>query len=738
MHTHRNNDSERGEKLPSAAVRLAADRPGKVTGQSSVNSSTLKCDRVEKLLHGLKIILRHHGAPSRVLSSFYKQAYDYLSSDPREEVFIKRAKDLMLVPMSRYLKNELPEEPDLRFTPKGAWLRWSRQRLKSFRGKNTHLWFSFLQGKRAAAQVSPEIVLSNFRKHREQMLSPDPIGWDDEGDEFMGIVMETLRPVLGPVKRKFNKSVKDVFREPWKHTYSASEHAALESARKTGGQKGFLRKLEFGEEGQTLSSHDDLERMTHHTGVRVKDQKLVWNPVTEVRVRSVERDYLKDRLAEYTTEGPRTLEARVEAVLEPLKVRTISKGPAVEYNAAKPVQKKLHSILRRMNPFRLIGRPFRQTDLVDIRRAQERLGSLEDHEWLSIDYSSATDGLSARLSAGILEEILGSLAFENLGYFRMLTSVLAPHRISYPTVAGTQLEDVDQQNGQLMGSPLSFPVLCIANLALYLLVRSITRPDASLEDLMDAVLINGDDMLYIGTEEEWKLHHEFGSWFGLAMSPGKAYKHKVYANINSVCSHYDLRWESTPKVIPFLNVGLMLGNHKVLGKVESGGKALTKVKFTSEIALSRDDVKTGAPVSACFNEVVNGALPGRQADIAKMYISINGDAIKAECWGRNLFLPTSVGGLGQTAPLGFRTKVTDEQVALAQIIWAKEPYKVPSVRPLPEGRELDEVQDLLLEPLGLSVTPEGEDEARWLTRKESATLQAKRLLLFGLTPYLQS
>lgn len=162
------------------------------------------------------------------------------------------------------------------------------------------------------------------------------------------------------------------------------------------------------------------------------------------------------------------------------------------------------------------------------------------------------------------------------------------------------------------------------------------------------------------------------------------------------------------------------------------------MKFTSEIALSPEDVKLGAPVSACFNEVVNGALPGRQSDIAKMYLSINGDDIRAEARGRNLFLPTSVGGLGQTAPVGLKTRISDQQVALAHIIWAKEPYKVPHVRPFPQGRELDEVQDLILEPLGLSVTPEGEDEAQWLTRKESATLQSKRLLLFGLTPYLQA
>nr|QUS52652.1 RNA-dependent RNA polymerase [Mute swan feces associated narna-like virus 2] len=734
MHTHRNNDSESPTK-GSTAARRVADRAGKVTGPSSVNSTTLKCDRVEKLLHGLKVILSHHGAPSKVVASFYKQAYDYLIAAPREEVFIKRAKDMMLVPMSKYLRNELPEVPDLRFHPRGSWLRWSRQRLRSFRAKNTHLWFSFLQGKRAAAQVSPEIVLANYQKHRDQMLSPDPIGWTEEGDGFIEDIMEVLKPLSIRIRKEFRRKNLRNFREPWTHTYSASEHAALESSRKTGGQKGYLRELEgLGPDDTYIPLvRGDLESMTHHTGLRIRDESLVVNPVTEVRVVPTEREFLKDRLREYATRDRRgPLEARVEAVLEPLKVRTISKGPSVEYDAAKPVQKDLHSILRKMNPFRLIGRPMRVGDLTDIRRAQEQIGSLEDHEWLSIDYSSATDGLSARLSEAILDSILSSLAFENLGYYLMLKQVLAPHRISYPMVAGVQLESVEQQNGQLMGSPLSFPVLCIANLALYLMVRKQTRPEASFKDLLDAVLINGDDMIYIGTEEEWRLHHELGAKFGLAMSPGKAYKHVSYANINSVCVHYDLRWESTPKVIPFFNVGLLVGNHKVLGKVETHN--LSK-KLDSKVALSKDEVKLGCPVTSCLGEVIHGALPGREKDLCKMYLAIHKDAIRAESRGRNVFLPTSVGGLGQPCPLGFRTVITDEQVALALDIWARKPYLVPNVRPFNRGRELNEVQDLVLEPLGLSVLPEELDDEGWLTKRIDAVSQLRRLLLFGLAPY---
>jgi hypothetical protein len=730
MRTHRKNDSE-SSKPSSAAVRRAADQAGKDTGPSSVYSTTLKCDRVDKLLHGLKLILSHHGAPSPVISSFYKQAYDYLSAAPREEIFVKRAKDMMLVPMSRYLKNDLPEKPDVRFVPQGKWLRWSRQRLRSFRAKNTHLWFSFLQGKRAASQVSPEIVLANYEKHRAQMLSPDPIEESKEGDAFLECIMETLGPVVATIRKRFVKENHSRFLKPWEHTYSASEHAALESSRKTGGQKGHLRMLEGYQAGRVSFDRGDLVRMTHHSGLRIRDGSLVVNPVTEERVLTANREFLKDRLTSYARrEIDEPLEARVEAVLEPLKVRTISKGPAVEYDAAKPVQKDLHKILRRMNPFRLIGRPFQVGDLTDIRRAQERIGSLENHQWLSIDYSSATDGLSARLSEAILDSILSCLAFENFGYYLMLKKVLAPHRISYPKVAGKQLEDVQQRNGQLMGSPLSFPVLCIANLALYLMVRRQTRPEARLRDLLDAVLINGDDMIYIGTEEEWEIHHILGAKFGLAMSPGKAYKHVSYANINSVCVHYDLRWESTPKVIPFLNVGLMVGNHKVMGKVETHD--LSK-KLESDVVLTSDEIKSGCPVTSCLKEVVKGSLPGLEKEICKIYLNIHRKEIRKEARGRNIFLPTSVGGLGQPCPLGFRAHVTRGQTELAQRILRRYKYLVPDIRPFNRGMEPKEVQNLVRDPLGLSVTLE-EDDMRKL--KGGSDGLDHSILWFGFTPYL--
>jgi len=62
------------------------------------------------------------------------------------------------------------------------------------------------------------------------------------------------------------------------------------------------------------------------------------------------------------------------------------------------------------------------------------------------------------------------------------------------------LENAWQTNGQLMGSVLSFPYLCAANLICFM--RAVTRvcglrnlPVPSVKDL--PVLINGDDILFI-------------------------------------------------------------------------------------------------------------------------------------------------------------------------------------------------------------------------------------------------
>jgi hypothetical protein len=149
-----------------------------------------------------------------------------------------------------------------------------------------------------------------------------------------------------------------------------------------------------------------------------------------------------------------------------------------------------------------------------------------------------------------------------------------------------------------MGSPLSFPILCLANLGLYLeVIKDDKRP---LSEKLAGVLVNGDDMLYVAPESLWERHVQTGRKVGLEMTPGKAYKHKVFANANSTCFHYDLDIEgSTPWQIDFLNTGLLFGQNKVLQK---------------DTGVDAEGQHHRVPV---INQLLKGALPGKERSLLR-------------------------------------------------------------------------------------------------------------------------
>lgn len=659
-----NTTSYKAMKL--ASEKSPAEHERNFTSPSGVTPDA-KVARVSALLHGISLILRHHSAPYEVIKSLRTQLKTFLTVD-EEERFLKRAKYVILLPMSRYLKNEEPPPADVPFDFCGRFRRWARQRLNCYSKKNTHLWYSFLQSKRAGLPVTPDIVLSNFQKHRRQMEQPDPLREGcEESEELLNEVLENLAPILGRLRKILNSELLGFFRNPQREIHKGSESASFESSRKTGGQAGQLRLL-MGVDG--LRERESLFRAVETPGLSKVSRGVMSNTVLTSSARYGELQDLEEILeAEIQdfVDGPIRLDAKVEAVLEPFKVRTISKGESLPYYLAKRMQLSLHGAMRKMDCFRLIGAPLNPADLLGIRKHTDVFMDSESAEWLSIDYSAATDGLSAALSSAIMKELLGNLYFENPGLYNMMLSVLAPHFISYPEVAGVQLDPVEQRNGQLMGSVLSFPILCLANLGLYLTVRKRVHEWAPLKNLLGSVLVNGDDMLYIGTREEWDLHSLLGKKIGLEMSPGKAYYHSAYANVNSTSVNMDLKSSSSdPVEVKFLNVGLMEGRHKVLGKVGS------------------DDEVQEHPITSVIDEVVRGSLPGRQADIFFQYVAMHRDAIKKESAGRNLFIPKVLGGMGVSLIPDVETWVSDEQVFEAERLSSLNGlHKI--VRPLPQG-----------------------------------------------------
>jgi len=198
-----------------------------------------------------------------------------------------------------------------------------------------------------------------------------------------------------------------------------------------------------------------------------------------------------------------------------MKVRVISKGNALEYYAMKPLQKALHTTMRKMDLYRLIGRPLSPTDIMDLDDVAIEKGLRGDEEWISVDYSAATDGLSWKYSGRIFEYVIQDLSPEMKS---LAMEVLGPHSLIYPKKDRTGYEELPRgimRRGQLMGSILSFPILCLANTGLYLRVTRDYHTGWTYEQRMSSVLVNGDDQLYLAPMSVFNEHIAIGKKVGL-------------------------------------------------------------------------------------------------------------------------------------------------------------------------------------------------------------------------------
>jgi hypothetical protein len=272
------------------------------------------------------------------------------------------------------------------------------------------------------------------------------------------------------------------------------------------------------------------------------------------------------------------------ALPEPLKVRLISRGPMIRYWLGSAIQKWMHSTLRKHATFVAIGQPL-ESSILD-----ERLGRCGDGEvYLSGDYKAATDLLDPYLSLtccqalseqGELNEVMTEILKEGLVGADLQFSAgprLVPHyrddvfyrpSWSYEKVCA----GIKQNWGQLMGSPLSFPILCIVNAAInryffelvqrdQLQKKRLPAPDRIVKRrLVDVpMLINGDDLLMRlpdGYYDAWK---SFVLVAGLTPSVGKNYVSKSFVIINSTLFQQNdsMLGQSNFQEEPYINSGLL-------------------------------------------------------------------------------------------------------------------------------------------------------------------------------------
>jgi hypothetical protein len=360
-------------------------------------------------------------------------------------------------------------------------------------------------------------------------------------------------------------------------------------------------------------------------------------------------------------------QAMVAGCLEPLKCRIITKGSGIPYWAAQPFQRAMWNRLQDFAPFALTGRPLDASDLSGILLKEEKLGLLFD-AWVSGDYSAATDGLSQQINQLCLQE-----AIDGAGLTRdeatVARAVLGNHEISYPLEFHSVLPapSIMQRNGQLMGSVLSFPILCAINVCAYwMALEEYTGRRFELNDL--PCLVNGDDICFRANKEFYPIWQKWTARAGFTLSPGKNYLAQDFVTINSEGYHFRPgKHCSTFTKLGFLNTGLLYS-----AKAE---KEVDYREHKTKVGI-RGELKE-MPFTQKINKLLEGAH-----DPLRTYLRVHafyGHEIRHHTWNGaiNMHAAPELGGLGVMLPKGQTTRFTGWQQQIAGYLrhkWRSEEF----------------------------------------------------------------
>ncbi len=325
---------------------------------------------------------------------------------------------------------------------------------------------------------------------------------------------------------------------------------------------------------------------------------------------------------------------------EPLKTRIVTCGPALAYWMCIPLQKFMWTTVKSHPTFELIGQPISE-------HVMERLGFPSDGKrYCSGDFKSSTDLIRKMVSKTIFREICRVCKVPDwlayLGRRCLVSHTMAPDRDAEPE------EFWSQKNGQLMGSPLSFPILCLANATLARM--SFEEKTSRLKDL--PVKINGDDCGMIFSSLEYARWSSLGPKFGLYPSIGKCYFSKKFVMLNSEAYQPvtdPLTGLRTMRRVPWVNNGLLR---------PSSAKGDEPRDFTHLGSISKTFLKGATDEWG----------PERER-LLSVFLYRHGNLLKKAPSGISWFLPKHLGGLGiYCSEKSIASRMTPSQHALASYL----------------------------------------------------------------------
>jgi len=359
------------------------------------------------------------------------------------------------------------------------------------------------------------------------------------------------------------------------------------------------------------------------------------------------------------------------ALQEPFKVRVITRGDAVRYHVAREWQPTLHRAVARLDPFHLTMGPAKPEHIEELLLKASQFDHAEDGFWVSGDYESATDNLAPNLSDHCLSAAAAELGIPHEDVV-LLIKTLSQHMIEW-VGRGDDGKDRPEKKlqewGQLMGSPTSFPILCLVNAAItrFWYEKTFNRT-FQLTSL--PMLVNGDDILFWCPNwkayEEWKI---MVAKAGLKASVGKNFCSTRYLVINSEIWHayhtVDYFGQNVWRLkdrLPTLNYGLLLNTEK-----SASSHQAEKTVFGSH-HMQRDSFRQRA------HDWVDG-FPEDRDLMMSVFIKYQKDFLSKVPRGMSYYVHPNFGGLG--LPVTREVTITDAQRKLAGMLWFE---KSPSLK----------------------------------------------------------
>jgi len=435
--------------------------------------------------------------------------------------------------------------------------------------KAKEIRFTILQGfKKCLLPLEEEDWLDTVLDTRASLTAEAP----DMSDKVYGEIVRTadeLRRAMRPLKVRKN--------------YTLSKSACIESSCQNGGFAGeFLRRQDVFREG-------DRHNVCYRLGIPTLVGDARYKGSTRVQLLYSRCSYnYQDIYSEVASgvchrlgDGPAIVHVRV--IPEPFKFRVISIGEFDVYSMLKPYQHMMWKALQRFDVFALTGNG--ADNLVDhVQRIVTKYWDV-GKKFLSGDYKGATNFLSSYAS-----QIMAETWFQDYPEFKYilkqsLFSSVLDFSVSGKGVSSSLGEKVDNPdlpnevmtNGQLMGHPCSFPILCAVNAAICRMVlEEAWGRKFSLMDL--PLLINGDDCLLVGDDKMHSIWRKRTQEVGLYESVGKSYFTDRFAMINS--RYLEVRTSAIPmegedlETIParyrayvardlgYVNLGILVGRKK--------------------------------------------------------------------------------------------------------------------------------------------------------------------------------